>query len=179
MAKEVEHAAGNVLVNLLRADITPAERAKAQAALMERVDDERFSRPVPRFITFLPFGGDDDEITDRIASAILVAEDPDEAQTQQGTTAGRDLIGKTCTVWDLRVLDGEKPGGWGAYLILDVTVGDDEVHRVVNTGAKQVVARLANAWAAGQLPLRGVFAEIDGTGKRGNAAVTFIAEPEL
>jgi len=179
MSKDVQALTVTPRPTFVPAGATPAERAKAQAFLMERQDDERFGRPVPRFITYLPFGGDDDEITDRIASAILVAEDPDEAQTQQGTTAGRDLIGKTVTIWDLRVLDGEKPGGWGAYLILDVTVGDDEIHRVVNTGAKQVVARLANAWAAGQLPLRGVFAEIDGTGKRGNAAVTFIAEPEL
>jgi hypothetical protein len=169
----------NVLAALHHSDPDPAERAKAQTLLMERVEDERFSRPVPRFITALPFGGDDDEITDRIAAAILVASDADEAQSQTGTTAGKDLIGKTVTVWDLRVLDGEKPGGWGAYVILDVTVGDDEVHRVVNTGAKQVIARLANAWAQDELPIRGTFAEIDGTGKRGNAAVTFVAEPAL
>src|SRR5215469_2754674 len=172
MTKTPEDMYGSSVPVFVPKGATAAERAKQQSILMERVEDERFGRPVPRFVTFLPFGGDDDEITDRIASAILVAEDPDLAQTQQGTTAGRDLIGKTVTIWDLRVLDGEKPGGWGAYLILDVTVGDDEVHRVVNTGAKQVVARLANAWAAGHLPLRGVFAEIDGTGKRGNAAVT-------
>lgn len=173
---DVEKHQDNPLEVLHRADITPAERAKAQAVLMERVDDDRFTKPVPRFLTVLPFGGDDDEITDRIASAILVAEDADTAQGEQGTTAGKELVGQKITVWDLRVLDGDKPGGWGAFLLLDVTVGDDEVHRVVNTGAKQVVARLANAWARDELPLTGAFAEIDGTGKRGNAAITFVAE---
>jgi hypothetical protein len=175
---EVETYKTNPLVTLLTADCTPAERAKAQHALMEKVEDERFAKPVPRFLTLLPFGGDDDEITDRISSAILVAEDADRAQNEQGTTAGKELVGQKITVWDLRVFDGEKPGGWGAFLLLDVTVGDDEVHKAVNTGAKQAVARFANAWAKGQLPLSGTFAEIDGTGKRGNAAITFIAEEE-
>lgn len=175
----IEPHKNNPLVALHHGEVTPAERAKAQAALMERVEDERFTKPVPRFLTHLPFGGDDDEITDRIASAILVAEDPEEAQNEQGTTAGKDLVGKRITVWDLRVLDGDKPGGWGAFLLLDVTVGDDEVHKVVNTGAKQVVGRLANAWAKGELPITGTFAEIDGTGKRGNAAITFVAEPSF
>lgn len=174
---DVEIHQNNALATLLTSGASPAERAKAQNVLMEKIEDQRFKKPVPRFLTMLPFGGDDDEITDRIASAILVADDADEAQNQQGTTAGKELVGQRVTVWDLRVLDGDKPGGWGAFLLLDVTVGDDEVHKVVNTGAKQVVARLANAWAKDELPITGTFAEIDGTGKRGNAAVTFVAEP--
>lgn len=175
----IEQHKDNALVALHTSSITPQERAKAQVALMERVEHERFSKPVPRFLTMLPFGGDDDDITDRIASAILVADDADQAQNEQGTTAGKELVGKTITVWDLRVLDGDKPGGWGAFLLLDVTIGDDEVHKVVNTGAKQAVGRLANAWAKGELPLRGCFTEIEGTGKRGNAAITFVAEPSF
>lgn len=167
----------NPLVQLHTGQVTPEERAKAQAALMEKVEDERFTAMVPRFLTLLPFGGDNDEITDRIASMILVAEDPDKAQDESGTTAGKDLVGKTVTVWDIRVVPGKKPGGWGAYLLFDFTRKDSEVHEVGNTGAKQAVGRLANAWAKGELPLTGAFSEIDGTGAAGNAAVTFIGEP--
>lgn len=174
---EMEKHKENPLVALHQGQTDAATRAKAQAALMERVTDERFAKPVPLFLTHLPYGGDDDEITDRIASAILVAEDPEEAQNQQGTTAGKDLIGKTVTVWDLRVLDGTKPGGWGAFLLLDVTVGDDEVHKVVNTGAKQVVTRLANAWARGELPITGTFSEIETSGTGKNPPIAFVAEP--
>ena len=152
-------------------------RHDAQVLLMEKIEDDRFSKPVPRFLTCLPYGGDDDEITDRIAAAILLADDADAAQDGQGTTAGKELVGQKVTVHDLCVMDGDKPGGWGVFLLLDVTVGDDPNHRTINTGAKQAVARLANAWAKGQLPLSGTFAEIDGTGKRGNAAITFIGEP--
>lgn len=167
----------NALVVLHTTQTSPAERAKAQAALMEKVADDRFHVDVPRFLTLLPFGGDNDEITDRIASAILVADDPDKEQDESGTTAGKDLVGHTVTVWDIRVVPGKKPGGWGAYLLFDFTRDGSEVHEVGNTGAKQAVARLANAWAKGELPVTGTFSEIAGTGDAGNAAVTFIAEP--
>lgn len=165
------------VLGLLRQPLSGAERAKLQAAAMERVEDERFPRPVPRFLTELPYGGDDDEITDRIAASVLVAEDPDTAQSESGTLAGKGLVGKSVVVWDLRVLAGEKPGGWGAFLLLDVTVDDSDEHLVANTGAKQAVTRLARCWVDGELPVKGSFAEIAGTGKNGNAAVTFITEP--
>ena len=165
------------VLGLLRQELTSAERAKIQAAAMEPTEDERFPRPVPRFLTELPYGGDDDDITDRIAMSVLVAADPDQAQADAGTVAGKDLVGQAVVVWDLRVLAGDKPGGWGAYLLLDVTVGDSDEHVVCNTGAKQAVARLARCWVDGDLPVKGAFAEIGGTGKRGNPAVTFVTEP--
>lgn len=165
------------VLGLLRQPLTGAERAKIQQAAMERVEDDYFPRPVPRFLTELPRGGDDDEISDRIAAAVLVAESPDDQQADNGTPAAKGLVGKTVIVWDLRVMAGEKPGGWGAYLLLDVTVGDSDEHMVVNTGAKQAVTRLARCWVDGELPAKGAFAEIAGTGKRGNAAVKFIVEP--
>lgn len=178
MSKDMAVPTTGILAQLA-GKLTPAERAKLQAASMERVEDERFGHPIPRFLLDLPFGGDGDEITDRIASAVLVAEDPDEMQNMSGTTAGKDLVRKPVTVWDLRVLPGDKPGGWGAFLLLDITVGDSEEHVIVNTGAKQVVTRLARCWADGQLPVRGAFAEIDGTGRQGNAALAFVVEPAL
>ena len=165
------------VLGLLRQPLSSAERAKVQAAAMEPTEDERFGRPVPRFLTEMPYGGDDDDITDRIAMSVLVAADPDQAQADAGTVAGKSLVGEPIIVWDLRVLAGDKPGGWGAYLLLDVTVGDSDEHVVCNTGAKQAVARLARCWVDGDLPVKGAFAEIGGTGRRGNAAVTFITEP--
>lgn len=165
------------VLGLLRAPLTGAERAKLQAAAMELTEDDRFPRPVPRFLTELPYGGDDDDITDRIAASVLVAADPDQRQSDAGTVAGKSLVGLRVTVWDLRVLAGDKPGGWGAYLLLDVTVGDSDEHMVCNTGAKQAVARLARCWVDGDLPVAGSFAEIGGTGRRGNAAVAFVTEP--
>ena len=162
---------------LMRSELTLAERAKLQTQAMERVDDSRFGRSVPLFLTELPFGGDNDEITDRIAAAILLADDPDAAQSEQGTVSGQDLVGKTVTVWDLRVMPGQMDGGWGAYLLLDVTIGDDPRHVVATTGAKQAVTRLARSWADGDLPAKGSFAHIPNTGKGREPAVMFVCEP--
>lgn len=161
---------------LMRQDLTQAERAKLQVQAMEKVQDDRFDNPVPRFLTELPFGGDNDEITDRMAARLLLSDDPDAAQNEAGTIAGKELVGRTVVVWDIRVMPGDKPGGWGAYLLLDVTEGDSDDHIVVNTGAKQAVVRLARAWSDGDLPIRGAFATIGGTGRRGEPAVTFISE---
>ena len=161
----------------LRKALSPEERAKLQYQAMERVEDERFKRPVPLFLTQLPFGGDADEITDRIAASILLADDPDAAQADNGTVAGKDLVGEQVVVWDLRVLPGVKSGGWGAFLLLDVTVGTNPVHVVANTGAKQAVVRLARCWSDGELPVKGSFATIAGTGKNGEPAIAFICEP--
>lgn len=156
---------------------SPAERAKLQAESLVRVADPRFDREVPRFLTELPYGGDDEAITDRIAASILIADDPDLAQGAMSTTASREIVGRKCTVHDLFTFASDKAGGWGVYLLLDVTLDDSQEHLTVNTGSKQVITRLANAWARGQLPLTGVFAEIDGTGKKGNAALCFMGEP--
>jgi hypothetical protein len=165
-------------LELLTGASTPEERRAIQAYSLERVEDERFERPVPRFLTELPFAGDDDEITDRIAGAILVAEDPTAAQEQAGTTGSKDVLNKTLTIWDLRVNSGALEGGWGAYLLLDVSLDGEDEHFLVNTGSKQIITHLANRWAYGQLPIRGAFAAIGGTGKRGNAALAFITAPE-
>ena len=175
MANEITLPASTVLARIKTAS-SPEERATLQTEAMALVDDDRFPRPVPRFLLELPYGGDSDEITDRIAGAILVADDPDEAQGDSGSSAGKDITGKTATVHDLVVMPAnpqkvDQKKGWPAYLLLDVTLGDDPHHLVVNTGAKQAVTRLARAWAEGQLPVTGAFSEIPGTN-----AVTFIVE---
>jgi hypothetical protein len=175
VAQEIALPAASVLGMI----VTPGETVSRQAlaaASMDRVEDERFHRPVPRFLTELPWGGDDDEITDRLAAAVLVAEDPDKAQQESGTIKGASLVGKAITVHDLRVMDGNLEGGWGAYLLLDVTLHGSEDHLVVNTGAKQIVTRLARCWAEGQLPVDGAICELAGTGKQGNKALAFVVE---
>lgn len=178
MSTKVEKATTGVMATI-QAGVPAAQSAAVALAAMERVQDERFSRAVPRFMTELPMGGDDDEITDRIAAQILVSNDPDAAQNNAGTTGLRELVNSVITVHDLRVMDGDLEGGWGAYLLLDCTRGDDTVHFVANTGAKQVVVRLARAWAAGELPVTGVVAAIANTGKRGTPALAFIVETPL
>ena len=164
------------LRSAFQADLTPEERATRQAVAMEMVADERFKRKLPRFALALPYGGDPDEIALRLAGAVLVAEDPDEKG--DGPLSSQDLVHPVVpvTVWDLCVMPSDQPNGLAFYLMLDVTVGGDPERKVVNTGAPQAITRLARAWFDGGLPIRGAFAEIEGTGKRGSAAITFIAD---
>lgn len=159
-----------------RDDLSPAERSQLQAWAMEPVADKRFPRKVPRFMLEMPFGGDADEISLRIAGALLVAPDPDAFADENKSLPSQDLVAQSITVWDLFVMPSDQPNGLAGYLMLDVTVGNDPTHQVVNTGAPQAIARLARAWFDGGLPIKGAFAEIAGTGKRGSAAITFIAD---
>lgn len=158
---------------------TPTERQKAAYLAGDYVTNAYFKEPVPAFFLDLPTPGDDDEVSDRIALANLVAEDPDKAALEAGTTAAKDLAGETIVVWDIRAMAGGMESGWKAYLIFDFTRGDSDLHEVGNTGAKQVVVRLARAFADGQLPIKGRVTEIARSGASGNKPLAFIAETDF
>jgi hypothetical protein len=158
---------------------TPAERQKAQWLAGQYTTSDYFKEPVPAFFLDLPKGDDADEITDRIALATLTAEDPDRQAAEGGSTAIRDLVNQTIVIWDIRAMAGGMDSGWKAYLVLDFTRGDSEHHEVGNTGAKQVVARLARAYTDGQLPLKGRVVEISKPGMSGNKPLVFIGEEDF
>lgn len=157
----------------------PEARAQAAAFMMEHVAGDPFPRTSPRFMYELPYIGDDDEVQERIAARLLLAEDPDKATDEAGTVKSANLVNQTIVVHEIRAAVSGMDNGWGAYLLADVTVVDTGERIVMNTGAAQVIVRLARAWAEGQLPLTGSVAAISGTGKGRNPALTFIAEPDL
>ena len=163
----------------VRAAKTPQERAKAQMLAGQYVTSKNFPEAVPAFFLDLPYADDNDEITDRIALANLVAEDPDALAAESGTTAMRDLVRQSIVVWDLRAKAGGMDSGWKAYLIFDYTIGDSDLHHVGNTGSKQIVVRLARAYADGALPLKGVVTEISRAGGGSNKPLAFIAEEDF
>jgi hypothetical protein len=169
---------GSALAAVTKAK-TPADRAKAQALAGNYLTSPNFPEPVPAFFLDLPYSDDNDAVTDQIALAMLVAEYPDAVSTEGGSVAFRDLVGETVTVWDVRAKAGGIGAGWKAYLLLDVTVGDSELHQVANTGAKQIVVRLARAWADGQIPLKGTVTEIATAGSTGNKPLAFICETDF
>ena len=163
----------------VRSAKTPQERQKAQSLAGQYVTDAYFREPVPAFFLDLPHGDDNEEISDRIALANLVAEDPDALAAESGTKAMKDLVGRPIVVWDIRAMAGGMESGWKAYLIFDYTLGDSDLHMVGNTGAKQVVVRLARAYADGQLPIKGVVTEVGRAGGGGNKPLAFIAEEDF
>lgn len=155
---------------------TPAEKAKLQAAAVELVSDDRFPKPVPRFIAELPHVGSDEEVQLRIAASLLTAEDPDAEDVTASGESSKGIVGKPLTVHDLRTSASAKERGVGAFLILDVTFDDEDEHKVVTTGAVQAMTRLARAWADDDLPLRGAFTHVPGTGGEAkDPVITFMA----
>jgi hypothetical protein len=166
-------------LNQLRKAKTPAEKIKAQVALGQYVTTPDFPEAVPAFFTELPFGGNDEELTDRISLNLFTSDEPDKVASEKASTGGRELVGKSITVWDLRAMPGGMGKGWKAYLLMDVTVEDSELHQLVNTGAKQVVARLARAWCEGQIPIKGRIVEIQTSGGGEGKPLAFIAEPDF
>lgn len=158
---------------------TPADREKAKALAGNYVSDAYFKEAVPAFFLDLPHGDDNDAITDRIALNALVAENPDQLAEESGSTAMRDLVNVPIVVWDIRAMAGGMDSGWKAYLIFDFTRGNDDFHEVGNTGAKQIVVRLARAFAEGRLPIKGRVVEIGRGSSSGNKPLAFIAEEDF
>lgn len=162
-----------------RAIIDKAARFQAFTAALQGVNDPRCARPIPRFMVGMPWADDDEDVSERIIAAMLAADDPYQAQDAGKTVSGKDLVGRRVTVHDMRVRPSDKAGGWGAYLLLDCTVDDDDTdHRVVTIGAKQAVATLAYAWYSGDLPVVGTVTVITETAG-GNTVLGFIVERDL
>ena len=158
---------------------TPADKNKALALAAQYVTSPHFPQPVPAFFLDLPYATDSDAFTDQIALALLVADDPDANTGESGSIGFRDLAGQKVTVWDIRAKAGDMQSGWKAFLLADITVGKDEVHQIANTGAKQVVTRLALAFAQGQLPITGMVTEIAVAGGGRNKPLAFIVETDF
>jgi hypothetical protein len=179
MSDNLPELAPNGALNAVREAKTPDQRQKAANLAGQYTTSPYFREPVPAFFLDLPHGGDNEEITDRIALQALTAEDPDDVLAEGGTRSMQDLVNVPIVVWDIRAMAGGMDQGWKAYLIFDYTEGDSDYHRVGNTGAKQVVARLARAYCDGALPLKGRVCEISRSGGSGNKPLAFVAEEDF
>jgi hypothetical protein len=179
MSDNLPELAPDGALNAVREAKTPDQRQKAANLAGQYTTSSYFTEPVPAFFLDLPHGDNNEDISDRIALQALTAEDPDEAVTGSGTTSMQDLVNRTIVVWDIRAMAGGMDKGWKAYLIFDYTEGDSDYHRVGNTGAKQIVTRLARAYADGRFPLKGRVCEISRSGGSGNKPLAFVAEEDF
>lgn len=135
---------------------TQVDRHHAFMEAMQPVKVERCARPVPRFMVDMPWTSPEDLVAERIIAKLLSSEDPYAVTNAGETLSGKALVGRKVTVHDVRVSPSTTKGGWGAYLLCDVTVDDNtEVHEVMTIGAKEPVAILSYAWFMGDLPITG------------------------
>lgn len=154
---------------------TQVERFAAYMHTMEKVAHPACRRPIPRFMVELPWAEDDEEMQERIIAQILASDDPYAAAEDPTTQSGKNLVGQRVVIHDIRCKPSDKPGGWGAYLLCDATIGDSDIHQVVSVGAKQAVATLAYAHVNGDLPITGTFRIITET-TEGNTVIGFVRE---
>lgn len=161
-----------------RAVKTKPERFKAFSHALQAVDDPRCPRPIPRFMVDMPWSNEDDQAAERIIAKLLSADDPYAAQNAGETLSGKDLVGRRVTVHDIRCSPSQFKGGWGAYLLCDVTVDGGDDHEIMTMGAKEPVALLSYAWFTGDIPITGTPTVITETAG-GNTVLGFIVEREL
>jgi hypothetical protein len=150
-------------------------RFRAMSHALEAADDPRCARPIPRFMLDMPWASEDSDVSERILAKLLSADNPLDVEAAGATLSGKNLVGRVITVHDIRVAPSTFESGWGAYLLCDITVGDDMVHDVMTVGAKEAVAKLAYAYFTGQLPITGTMTVITVTGK-GNTVLGFVVE---
>lgn len=164
---------------LMNSTLSLAEQAEMRTYAMERVEVKDFDRPIPRFFTYLPMYENNQAIRDAISAQVFTAEDPDYVPDEDGTISFQELKGKTVTVNSIAVRPSTEQDGWGAYLLCAITVGDDPTEIVANTGAQDIVTRLALAWMKDELPLRGYIGEKNTNSSAKNRPLRFTAEKNL
>jgi hypothetical protein len=104
---------------------------------------------------------DPDQFIDQVVAEYLAAETLDDLLVEPAGTAGmRDYVGKVITIHDARWSPSAHKRGPGCFYTVDITVGESKEHLVVTTGATNVVAMIAKAYAAGWLPFTARVVEV-------------------
>lgn len=166
--------------NLAEAHKGPDQMSRLQAFTnaLEPIFDERCERPIPRFMVDMPWSDGDDMIAERIIAKMLASDDPYTITDAGETLSGKALVGRKITVHDLRCKASDKKGGWGAYLLCDITIDDADFHEAMTVGAKEAVAKLAYAWFQGDLPISGTMYLVTET-SGGGTVLGFMVEPKF
>jgi hypothetical protein len=119
---------------------------------------------------------DPDEYANRIVEGIFSATSIDQAMTIPDKADGlRAYVGKVITIHDARWSPSAYKAGPGAFYLLDITVGDEIVHKVVSSGATNVMAVVARAHAKGELPRQGRIVEVASKTNPENKIQYFVA----
>lgn len=133
---------------------------------MELVPWEGCDKPIPEFLTKLPWAQNDDDAVNDIAARILSAENVEQVLAKSETVDFEALVGVAITVHGFKMLASNIKTGVGAYAVIDFTYQGNETHQITTTSALGVLAQLARTWELGGFPLACAVLEID-TGNNG------------
>lgn len=138
---------------------------KAKAG-MQLVTWEGCDKPIPEFLTALPWAQSDDQAVLDIAARILAADSVDKVLEKSTTVEFSDLVGVVIVVHGFKMMPSTIADGIGAYAVIDFTYDGNDTHQITTTSALGVLAQLARTFQLGGFPLRAAVLEID-TGKNG------------
>lgn len=183
MTTDVDMPPTSAMAKFVKAT-TVEERLTAARHALEFVEVPWAPRPVPRAFLDLPRAEDDDEdVAWEIAARTMATGDPFSAEATKAAKLG-EYVGQQVTVHDLRVralsaadLEDDPDRKIGAYLVLDVSVGDPPRRDVAFTSSPRVVTPLLTAWATNQLPISGTIMEVAKARGKRSAPLGFVRDP--
>ena len=141
---------------------------------LELVPWEGCDKPIPAFLTKLPWAQTDDDAVQEIVARILGASTVEEVIARAESVKFETLYGSVITVHAFRMMPSAIETGVGAYALIDYTEDGRDEHKVTTTSALGVLAQLARTWQLGGFPLRCAVMEID-TGKNGKSNPVYLA----
>jgi hypothetical protein len=117
-------------------------------------------RPIPQYLTTLPWSHSDDEIADDIAQRILTADTPARVLELTETTKFEDLVGRRVLVNGFVMRPSDLEDGVGAYALISFEDLDSGDMGITTTSAGGVLAQLARMFQLGSIPFRAVVTEV-------------------
>lgn len=135
------------------------------------------TRPIPQFLTTLPWARTDDDAINDIVLRILNAESVEKALEQSDSVKFETLVDTVITIHGFRMMPSDIETGVGAYALIDFTETGSDVHKVTTTSALGVMAQLWKIHQLGGYPVHVGVLEID-TGKNGKNNPLYLALPK-
>ena len=132
------------------------------------------NKPIPQFLTGLPWAQTDDDAVQDIVKRILGAKTVEDVIARAESVKFETLYGQVIVVHAFRMMPSEIDTGVGAFALIDYTEDGSAEHKVTTTSALGVLAQLARTYQLGGFPLRCAVMEID-TGKNGKNNPVYLA----
>lgn len=152
-------------------------KTQPQQPSTELVPWEGCKRPIPQFLTLLPWAQDSDQAVTDIVNRILNAATVDDVIAQTQSDKLETLYGTVITIHGFRIMPSDLDEGIGAYAVIDYTPDGKSEHRITTTSAYGVLAQLFRTWQLSGFPLRCAVLEID-TGKKGRNNPVYLGPAE-
>lgn len=141
---------------------------------MALVPWEGCPKPIPEFLTLLPWAQTDDDAVSDIVARILNADTVEDVLARQDTVDFEQLVDVPITVHGFKMLPSTIDTGVGAYAVIDFTYTGADAHQITTTSALGVLAQLARVWQLSGYPFQCAVLEID-TGKNGRNNPLYLA----